>query len=446
MLEDDIFKILKENGLQIIESISDEVFACVDEQGYKYNLSASKIKNFTRPHLTNRNPYAADNIKRYVEVNTVGCSVVDFEYKNCKVKNIPIICEKHKSTGIQLRNSEEIFNGSVCPICGISKRNVSRRISEESVKRKCNDIGVEFISTFLKNKETWVRYICPNHVDKGYIEVPHNRFVHQKSKCKYCAGKGMTTEDFKYKISKKSPRIEIEGEYSGDTGMFKCKCKDCGNEWSTSAHCLNSGSGCPKCKNREAHLKRKTTHTNFVENMRMVNSNIEVLSEYTGSHSYVWCKCKVDGCKWKSIAANLLNGSASCPSCRSNSNEIKIRNFLTSIGFEVWSQYKYPDCKDIFPLPFDMYLPEYNVLIEYDGEQHYMPIPFSGNKFDAEKSYSKTLFHDKIKTDYCNKNKIDLIRIPYWEKNNYKQFLKDKLFELGIPIPNEKLEVVTTAG
>lgn len=60
---------------------------------------------------------------------------------------------------------------------------------------------------------------------------------------------------------------------------------------------------------------------------------------------------------------------------------------------------------------FDFYLPEYNLLIEYDGKQHY-EIAFNQgeDKLILQKKY------DKIKNDWCKNNNINLIRIPYFKK------------------------------
>lgn len=62
-------------------------------------------------------------------------------------------------------------------------------------------------------------------------------------------------------------------------------------------------------------------------------------------------------------------------------------------------------------LPFDFYLPEYNVLIEYDGQQHFQ-IAFGQNeeKLILQQKY------DKIKDEWCKENNIKLIRIPYYQK------------------------------
>jgi len=39
---------------------------------------------------------------------------------------------------------------------------------------------------------------------------------------------------------------------------------------------------------------------------------------------------------------------------------------------------------------------------------------------------------DKIKDEYCKKNNIKLIRIPYWEFNddNYKQIIKEGIKDI----------------
>ena len=65
---------------------------------------------------------------------------------------------------------------------------------------------------------------------------------------------------------------------------------------------------------------------------------------------------------------------------------------------------------------FDFYLPDKNILIEYDGSQH----------FDkTSKFYSKDLIQtDKIKNEYCSKNNIHLIRIPYTKFNQIEEILK----------------------
>lgn len=71
-------------------------------------------------------------------------------------------------------------------------------------------------------------------------------------------------------------------------------------------------------------------------------------------------------------------------------------------------------------MPFDFYLPDLNIAIEYDGIQHYKPVV----TFGGEEAFAELKLNDNFKTEYCYKNNIKLIRIPYTEYNNISNFLK----------------------
>ena len=72
-------------------------------------------------------------------------------------------------------------------------------------------------------------------------------------------------------------------------------------------------------------------------------------------------------------------------------------------------QYRFNECKNIFQLPFDFYLQNYNTCIEYDGEQHYYPIDY----FGGEEGLTKRQQNDEIKNNFCKENNIGLLRIKY---------------------------------
>lgn len=59
---------------------------------------------------------------------------------------------------------------------------------------------------------------------------------------------------------------------------------------------------------------------------------------------------------------------------------------------------------------FDFYLPDYNLLIEYDGRQHF--IQGNGN-YDNIDKFQQTQLRDLFKNDWCKEHNIPLIRIPY---------------------------------
>jgi len=62
-------------------------------------------------------------------------------------------------------------------------------------------------------------------------------------------------------------------------------------------------------------------------------------------------------------------------------------------------------------LPFDFYLSDLNICIEYDGIQHFKPIDY----FGGDTAFILLQTNDQIKNEYCIENNIKLIRIRYDE-------------------------------
>jgi len=75
-------------------------------------------------------------------------------------------------------------------------------------------------------------------------------------------------------------------------------------------------------------------------------------------------------------------------------------------------------------LRFDFFLNDYNVLIEFQGKHHYMPV----NKHNrAKQVHKKTVLHDQIKRQYCRDKNIILIEIHYLDLNNIFDILMEEL-------------------
>ena len=72
-------------------------------------------------------------------------------------------------------------------------------------------------------------------------------------------------------------------------------------------------------------------------------------------------------------------------------------------------------------MPFDFYLPDLNIAIEYDGVQHYGPVV----KFGGEEGFAELKLNDYFKTNYCIEHNIKLIRVPYTEYDSMEEFLNN---------------------
>lgn len=100
-----------------------------------------------------------------------------------------------------------------------------------------------------------------------------------------------------------------------------------------------------------------------------------------------------------------------------------IWNWLRQHTIEFEFQKRFGDCKDKLPLPFDFYLPKYNLCIEYQGSQHYDPGFYIRKKKSYEEGMKKYLIqkkHDEIKKNYCIQNNINFLEIKYTEDINKK--------------------------
>ena len=110
-------------------------------------------------------------------------------------------------------------------------------------------------------------------------------------------------------------------------------------------------------------------------------------------------------------------------------------DFLRNNNIEFIPQYVYEECKYIQPMPFDFYLPKYNLCIEYDGEQHFNAHSFNCKKESKKQrleNLKKLQSHDQIKNNYCKSHNINLLRIKYDENTEEKLtkwFQNHKLYE-----------------
>lgn len=158
---------------------------------------------------------------------------------------------------------------------------------------------------------------------------------------------------------------------------------------------------------------------------------LELLNDkkYTRQGLKFRCEC---GTEFTTSIASFQSGKFRCEKCANSisSYEFIFKKFLDDNKISYIYQYSINQCRDTLPLPFDFYLTDYDVLVEIDGEGHYTICNFNQMSHEkAEMSFNATKKHDNIKNNYCKKNNIKLIRIPYWEfKNNtFQQFFYKSL-------------------
>ncbi len=101
-----------------------------------------------------------------------------------------------------------------------------------------------------------------------------------------------------------------------------------------------------------------------------------------------------------------------CKKKRSKGEQI-VKDYLDKKGILYEEEYTFSDCVYKRQLRFDFYLIELDACIEFDGKQHFEAVSIYG----GDEALKSTQVRDKIKTDYCKKKGIPLLRIMYNEKN-----------------------------
>lgn len=133
---------------------------------------------------------------------------------------------------------------------------------------------------------------------------------------------------------------------------------------------------------------------------------------------YIYWDCTCDCGNKKTVAGNQLVSEHvfTCGKHNLSKGEIKIKNILDNLNIEYIHQYTIDDCrnpKTNHLLFFDFYLPLYEIIIEFDGEQHFHIPTNKKSTFFTQEEIDNVQYRDMIKTKYCEQNDYDLIRIPY---------------------------------
>lgn len=108
--------------------------------------------------------------------------------------------------------------------------------------------------------------------------------------------------------------------------------------------------------------------------------------------------------------------------CSMTRGEVCVADMFNKLGIKYQVQKKFDD----FDMRFDFYLPDYNIVIECDGAQHFRSI---NSEWDSMTKLQETRQRDKEKSDYCSKHNLTLLQIPFWDHttlslNNLKQLLQ----------------------
>lgn len=243
------------------------------------------------------------------------------------------------------------------------------------------------------------------------------------------------------------PIIRLDDIINNKTPIrWQCLNNICGHVWITAPSHLfkkNKGNtrrtGCPKCgiKRRVSILAYTTEEVDLI----LKDRNIKRLGEYINNNTHMQVQCLNDDCnhEWPQRLRVLL--TKGCPICNiAGVNEKLCHNILKSVkNCDTKHEYSLRNFdKSLRKFRVDFYLEQINIIIEYNGIQHYEPHIFTNrNNLTLNEVFEKQKLRDRYIRDFCKNKNIELIEI---DGRKYKGKKLEKLFnEEIIPYLESKI-------
>ena len=302
--------------------------------------------------------------------------------------------------------------------------------SKVKIKLKCDYCGCEYekmYAEYYKSHQYNTKDAC------------------NKIECKRTKGveslKAKMIDDLWDKLEKKMEKenyvlLSTKEDYIGSNSKIRYICSMHGEQFSTYGNLINNDCGCIKCGYESTINKNKNSIEKVMNIIESEFGNTWINpNEYKNAHEHnikILCGCCGENIFTTSYR-NYKKGQKRCAFCSSSMSlqEKYIYDYLEKCNISFIFQKTFPDLKDIKYLIYDFFLPEYNLCIEYDGEQHYNTHFYETMPINPLSTFELTQKHDQMKTQYCIDNNIELLRIPYWSENHIEEIIQEKLEEIG---------------
>lgn len=304
-----------------------------------------------------------------------------------------------------------------CPLC-----NNKVRVTPDVFYRALQENNThKFKSITFYNTATPVDVVCM----KGHkTKMNYQGLMYRNSYCAMCMQEHAgdyhkyTKKDIQNMLDNKfgKDEIKIVGDYINFSTptKFMHNSKRCDYyTWKAQPVLVagnKGGKGCPKCL---GNIKQLTTSDFKNRVYALVGDEYKVLGEYKDANTPIKMEHNIENCHHVFYPTPInftKNNGTRCPVHKKSHGELWVRKYLITNNYKMEEEKKFPDLQDKYSLRYDFYLNDYNILIEYDGEQH-TELKLTGiwEQVDLETLHK----HDLMKNEYAKKHNIPLIRIPY---------------------------------
>lgn len=336
-------------------------------------------------------------------------------YKGVSHKMI-IVCPIHGEFP-QLPSAH--LSGCGCPRCAGVIKTHDDFVREAKLK---HDNKYIYPDNYV-NALTKITIICPEHGEFKQIPSSHT----QGNGCDLCRNenRNKTQECFiKEANIVHNNKYTYLDKYVNAKSKITIVCPEHG-EFKQTPNIHLRGGGCPICAciTKSNYFKKGFELFEIEANIVHNNKYTYPDKEYINGKTKIRIQCPNEKhIDFYQTPNKHIHSKQGCPTCKSSKGEQEIEQMLMKYEVEYYKQQKFIKCKDKNQLPFDFYLPKYNLCIEYDGRQHFDMISI----FGGEEGLIDRQRKDDIKSNYCIENNINLLRIRYDEN------IEEKLISLFV--------------
>jgi hypothetical protein len=317
------------------------------------------------------------------------------------------LCEDH---GKYRQTFTKHDRGQRCKDCANQRLVKSHSLTIEDAEKRHPDLikGQKWINNSSKY---W--YFCPKHGRYQQAFNAHNQAKDARNRCPYCNGGRPIT--FREALIR-CPDLIPHQKWIGTQRKHWFLCKVHG-KYLQQFNSHISGRNCPICKNQKCRKRHLLT----IQEAEFRHPEMIRRQKWRGACAKYWFYCKKHG-RYKQEFNSHSNSGQRCPFCKESKGERLLVSILDCLKVPFGRQFKIGDCysrcynnrKYMLPFDFDIWIDDDTpYLIEYQGRQHYDAV----SHFGGTKALKSCKQRDRTKKNFCRRNRIPLLIIPYWEKD-----------------------------
>jgi hypothetical protein len=229
-----------------------------------------------------------------------------------------------------------------------------------------------------------------------------------------------------HKIHRKTYEYD-KTSYRTTKDSIRIKCKKHGWFEQNAARHIYLQHGCEDCANERVSILRSRKRSQFISESRSIHKRrykyhllvadkkTDVLKTDCKGRVKLYC---VKHGEVSIHPNNHIHLQQGCAICVGSKGVRRIADFLKELKIGFISEWTDHDCIYKQRLRFDFFLPDHDIVIEFDGVQHFEPVSFGSNESEAEleEKFKGLQMRDGLKDAWCKENNIGMIRIPYYEE------------------------------